>query len=114
MLQGRRLLILATTTERSVLSQLDLFNSFDADIAVPNVNTHHELSPIMRESGAFSDEQQSRALDEITQLTGSEDIGVGVKKILLGIETARQDEDSVGRFASVIARAVGDRGRMEM
>ncbi|KAI2474494.1 Vesicle-fusing ATPase [Pyrenophora tritici-repentis] len=30
-------LIFATTTERSVLTQLDLFARFDAEIAVPNV-----------------------------------------------------------------------------
>jgi vesicle-fusing ATPase len=37
-------------------------------------------------------------------------VGVGIKKILLGIETARQDEDMPGRFAGVMARAVAERG----
>lgn len=102
-------MILATTTERSVLTQLDLFNNFDADIAVPNVNTHQELSHILHGSRVFTEQDSNRALSEIRSLTGSDEVGVGVKKILLGIETARQDEDMPGRFASVVARAVAER-----
>lgn len=110
--KGRRLLILATTTERSVLSSLDLFNSFDADIAVPNVNTHQELAPILRESGAFNEEDERRALYELGQMTGGRgEVGVGVKRVLMAIETARQDMDGdlAGRFAGVVSRLVGER-----
>ncbi|KAL9122614.1 MAG: hypothetical protein Q9187_000828 [Circinaria calcarea] len=106
--KGRRLLILATTTERSVLQQLDLFTSFDSDIAVPNVSSHEELAHILRRSGAFEDPE--RAISELRSLTKSKSVGVGIKKILLGIETAKQDRDMVGRFVNVIARAVAQSG----
>jgi hypothetical protein len=33
-------------------------------------------------------------------------LGVGIKKIILAVETALQDEDKAGRFASVMSRAV--------
>ncbi|KAF2147472.1 uncharacterized protein K452DRAFT_7958 [Aplosporella prunicola CBS 121167] len=110
--KNRRLLILATTTERSVLQQLDLFHRFDAEIAVPNVNKQDELAHILQESGAFAGpEQVHTALDEIAATTGSADIGVGIKKILTGIETAKQDpQDMAGRFASVMAQAIAARG----
>ncbi|KAI9696085.1 MAG: transport between ER and Golgi ATPase protein [Candelina mexicana] len=108
--KGRRLIILGTTTERSVLQQLGISGCFNADLAVPNVTTHAELRHILRESGAFSDQDQQRAIGEIREMTRSEEIGVGIKNILLGIETAKQDEDMVGRFAGVIARAVAERG----
>jgi vesicle-fusing ATPase len=98
-------LIFATTTERSVLTQLDLFSRFDAEIAVPNVNSQRELAHILHESGAFDD--IDRAIREIQDTTGSQDIGVvGIKKILTGIETAKQDQDVPGRFARVISRAI--------
>lgn len=106
--KGRRLLILATTTERSVLQQLDLFTSFDSDIAVPNVGTYEELAHVLRQSGAFGDPQ--RAISELRSLTRSDNVGVGIKKILLGIETAKQDRDMGGRFANVIARAIAQTG----
>ncbi|KAF2853894.1 AAA-domain-containing protein [Plenodomus tracheiphilus IPT5] len=104
--KGRRLLIFATTTERSVLTQLDLFSRFDAEIAVPNVNTQAELANVLQESGAFSDRDQQRAITEIQEITGSAEVGVGIKKILTGIETAKQDQDVPGRFARVMSRAI--------
>ncbi|CAN9197124.1 unnamed protein product [Alternaria alternata] len=104
--KDRRLLIFATTTERSVLTQLDLFARFDAEIAVPNVNTQKELANVLQESGAFSDSDQQRAISEIQEMTGNTEIGVGIKKILTGIETAKQDQDVPGRFARVMSRAI--------
>ena len=106
--KGRRLLVLATTGERSVLQQLDLFTAFDSDIAVPNVSTHIELSHILKQSGVFAEPE--RAIRELQELTRSDNVGVGIKKILLGIETAKQDRDREGRFANVIARAVAQMG----
>ncbi|KAL9608443.1 MAG: hypothetical protein Q9167_006725 [Letrouitia subvulpina] len=102
--EGRRLLILATTGERSVLQQLDLFTAFDSDIAVPNVGSYAELNYIMTQSEAFQDPR--RALDELKDITRRNSVNVGVKKILLGIETAKQDRDREGRFANVVARAM--------
>lgn len=106
--KGRRLLVLATTGERSVLQQLDLFTSFDSDIAVPNVSTYTELSHILKHSGVF--EEPERAIRELQELTRRETLGVGIKKILMGIETAKQDRDREGRFTNVIARAVAQMG----
>jgi len=106
--KGRRLLVLATTAERSVMQQLDLFTSFDSDIAVPNVGTYEELLHIMSESRVFEDPK--RAASDIRELTKSDTVNVGIKKILLGIETAKQDRDMSGRFANVIARAVAQSG----
>lgn len=102
--KGRRLFVLATTSERTVLQQLDLFTAFDADIAVPNVGGYDELWSIMNQSEVFAD--PSRAIEEIKETTRSESVNVGIKRILLGIETAKQDPDREVRFASVISRAV--------
>ncbi len=108
--KGRRLLILATTTQRSVLQHLDLFDSFNSEIAVPNVNTYAELEHILRHSGVLAEQDLQRALGEIRETTRSDQkVGVGIKKILLGIETAKQDQDMAGRFAGVIAKAVAAR-----
>ena len=108
--KGRRLLILATTTEHSVMQQLDLFTSFDSDIAVPNVGTYEELAHILKQSRAFDSTKTQQAISELRAQTRSDHVGVGIKKILLGIETAKQDGDMAGRFANVIARAVAQTG----
>ncbi|KAF1963579.1 AAA-domain-containing protein [Byssothecium circinans] len=104
--KDRRLLIFATTTERSVLTQLDLFSRFDAEIAVPNVNSQSELAHILQQSGAFSDRDQQHAIDEMQQNTGNSEVGVGIKKILTAIKTAQEDQDVPGRFATVMSAAI--------
>ena len=73
---------------------------------MPNVNTQAELAHVLQESGAFSERDQQRDITEIQEITGSTNVGVGIKKLLTGIETAKQDQDVPGRFARVISRAI--------
>lgn len=89
-----------------MLTQLDLFKRFDADIAVPNVNTQAELAHVLAHSGAFSERDQHRAIGEIQEITGSTEVGVGIRTILTGIETAKEDSDVPGRFARVMSSAI--------
>lgn len=104
---GRRLLVLATTTSRAVLKQLDMYNSFNSDIKIPNVTTRDELGYLLEQSGAFDDGQIAHVLDGIGSITAPmEVISVGVKKVLLGIETAKQDPDRVGRLVNAINRVI--------
>lgn len=103
------MLILGTTTQRSVLQQLDLASCFDRELAVPNVNTHSELANICREVKAFDSEQElMQSLNMLRETTGGEEVGVGIKRILLGIETARQSErgQRAEMFADVVARMI--------
>ena len=107
--KGRRLLILATTGEKMAMEQLNLFDTFNADIAVPTVGTYDELAHIMEDSGAFGNQVQ-RALHELQESTRSDHVRVGIKDILLGIQEAEQDHDMAGRFASIMAKNVLRRG----
>ncbi|KAJ6180753.1 hypothetical protein N7519_011214 [Penicillium mononematosum] len=103
---GRRLLVLATTTERALMKQLDIYNSFNSDIMVPNVSSFGELRFVMEKSGAFDAQEIARALESVGGLADDGRLSVGIKKVLLGIETAKQDSDKVGRFVRVINRAI--------
>ncbi|KAJ5257668.1 hypothetical protein N7524_009224 [Penicillium chrysogenum] len=103
---GRRLLVLATTTERALMKQLDIYNSFNSDIMVPNVSSFSELRFVMEKSGAFDAQEIAQALESVGGLADDGRLSVGIKKVLLGIETAKQDSDKVGRFVRVINRAI--------
>lgn len=103
---GRRLLVLATTTERALMKQLDIYNSFNSDIMVPNVSSFGELRFVMEKSGAFDAQEIAQALESVGGLADDGRLSVGIKKVLLGIETAKQDSDKVGRFVRVINRAI--------
>ncbi|KAH8701974.1 putative vesicular fusion ATPase [Talaromyces proteolyticus] len=100
----RRLLILATTTERSLLRELDMYNSFNADIRVPTVDTRKELQYILEYSEAFESKEIEEILEGIYGLDKDKKIGVGIKRILLGIETAKQDKEKTTRFINVVNR----------
>ena len=75
---------------------------------------HNDLNHILQELRAFSPQQQNYALQELTELTGTKILGVGIKKIILAIETAKQDEDMAGRFASIMSRAVIEGGNANL
>lgn len=103
---GRPLLIIGTTSEKTVLQQLQL--DFKAQIAVPNVNTQRELANIMEHSGEFSEADIRSAIGAIEETTGGKEIGVGVQRVLLGIQTAMQDRDRATRFAEVMSDAIAE------
>lgn len=101
--QGKRMLVLATTSQRQVLSQLDVLSCFDIDQAVPAVQTLDELGRLLELEGSFDGQQRQRALGTIHQSIGGHgNIGVGVKRVLVKVEMAKREEDAPGRFAESI------------
>lgn len=107
--KGRRLLIIGTTTERSALKQLGVMKNFDAEIPVPNVQNLDELACILNEAKLFREpKSQWEALEGLSKATGSRTVNVGIKKILMNVETARQDEDTKGRFLDLMTTAIRD------
>ncbi|KAL2069972.1 hypothetical protein VTL71DRAFT_14652 [Oculimacula yallundae] len=103
---GRRLLIIGTTSQRSVMRQLDLQQIFNRELAVPNINTHAELAAVLREVNAFdNDSDLAESLNELRDITGTDQVGVGIKKVLLAVGEAKQEEGNMsGRFAEVVAQ----------
>jgi len=91
------------------LQQLDMFGHFNADVSVPTLRSYDELALVMKESKAFEGDDVRQAIAEIRDITRSDEVGVGIKKVQLGIETAKQDVNMASRFASVIARAIAER-----
>ena len=106
---GRRLLCLGTTSARSVLQQLDLFEHFDTDIAVPSVNTYNELAHVMQGSGAFDEQSLQQAIRELQENKHNDRVGVGIKRILKNIGTARQNPgDMPNEFARAMNKSMGE------
>ncbi|KAI0832772.1 AAA-domain-containing protein [Trametes gibbosa] len=100
--KGRRLLILATTAQRPVLSDLGLNEVFDAELRVPPIATLRGLDTVLREVELFrTDEERRRAVAVLAQagFTDGDDesearLTVGVKKLLSMIEMARQEPEA--------------------
>ncbi|KAI1136637.1 AAA-domain-containing protein [Hypoxylon sp. FL0543] len=86
--KNRRLLIIATTSQRSMLDQHGVF-AWDREIAVPAVKDHRELQALLAASGKFDGANDiNEALNELQTLTGTQEVGIGVKAVFSALETA--------------------------
>ncbi|KAK4152873.1 P-loop containing nucleoside triphosphate hydrolase protein [Chaetomidium leptoderma] len=102
--KGHRLLILATTSQLSVMEQLDITTAFDRQIRVPAVQDTKEMAAVLAESGAFEGPADvNEVLNQVAQYSSSDRIGVGIKTILTTAETARLSAEPAEWFAEQIA-----------
>ncbi|KAI0355356.1 vesicular-fusion protein SEC18 [Trametes cingulata] len=102
--KGRRLLILATSSQRPVLTDLGLNEVFDAELRVPPISTLRALDKVLKEVELFpSDDERRRAVQMLAQAgfaDGNEDdeassrLNVGIKKLLSMVEMARQEPEA--------------------
>jgi vesicle-fusing ATPase len=106
--KSRRLLIIGTTSERTVLRQMDVINTFDAEIPVPTVSHLRDLNEILKSVDAFDDKNRHGVLEELETITNSKEVKVGIKKILSILETSRQDEDVGRRFVDLMANSIAE------
>lgn len=104
---GKRLLILATTSQRSICSQLGFLDAFDGEIPVPEVSDIQQLQQLVQDLDLFPNSRMlGSVINSIQDLTGSTQVNVGVKRVIFIGEAARQDEDVGGRFVDLMAEAI--------
>ena len=91
---------------------LDMHQIFNRDIVVPNVGTFDELASVLRHVRAFDDEADlSQSLNELRDITGSDRIGLGIKKVLNVIDEAKQERENVpSLFAEILAGRIASAG----
>ena len=109
--KGRRLLVLATTSNRSILRDMDVDSAFDADIPIPQIDTLDAIDHVLREVQLFtSPGEHQRAMQMLMDARygegGRPPLLVGVKKLLSIAEMARQDPDPAYKLASSLAKEV--------
>lgn len=111
MWQGRRLLVLATTSNRSILRDMDVESAFDTDIPISPISSLEGVDHCLREVGLFaSPSDQARTMQMLKDAKfgqeGRADLLVGVKKLLSMAEMARQDPDPAYKLVSSLVREV--------
>ncbi|BGP68048.1 transport between ER and Golgi ATPase protein [Rhodotorula toruloides] len=102
--KDRRLLILSTTSNRSMLAEMDAMDAFATTLRVPAVTTLSQLVRVLEDVGLFGDSnkaEQQRAINLLRQAgfgDGEEAPGqgrsfsIGVKKLLSLVEMCRQED----------------------
>ncbi|KAF7792841.1 hypothetical protein EIP86_003942 [Pleurotus ostreatoroseus] len=101
--KGRRLLVIATTSLRPILTDLGFSESFDAEVRVPPISDLQALQHVIEEVELIPNpKEMQRTMQMLVQagLGGGHDdmngLNIGIKKLLTVIEMARQEPEAVG------------------
>ncbi|KAK1223314.1 transport between ER and Golgi ATPase protein [Marasmius sp. AFHP31] len=103
--KGRRLLVLATSSLRPVLTEIG-FTEFDSELRVPPISNLRSLDYILKEVELFQTREERkdtiRMLEDAGFASSSRNetnakLHIGIKKLLSIIEMARQEPDNIGQ-----------------
>ncbi|KAK6197338.1 cytoplasmic protein [Scheffersomyces amazonensis] len=89
--KGRRLLIIGTTSQYTVLERMNLVEAFTDLIAIPPIKSIEEVSKIMDKISFKSSSERKEILNQIS----SYEINIGVKKLIDELMVNNTDDYSV-------------------
>jgi len=104
--KGRRLLVIATSSLRPVLTEIGLSETFDSELRVPPISNLAALEYVLREVELFESAEERRTAIHMLEDAGfaqtAEDettsrLHIGIKKLLSIIEMARQEPENVAQ-----------------
>ncbi|XP_067412303.1 vesicle-fusing ATPase isoform X3 [Emydura macquarii macquarii] len=98
--QGRKLLIIGTTSRKDVLEEMEMLDAFSTTIHVPNIATGEQLMEALELLGNFKDKERST----IAQHVQGKKVWIGIKKLLMLIEMSLQmdPEYRVRKFLALL------------
>ncbi|XP_068932304.1 vesicle-fusing ATPase isoform X2 [Petaurus breviceps papuanus] len=98
--QGRKLLIIGTTSRKDVLQEMEMLNAFSTTIHVPNIATGEQLMEALELLGNFKDKERTT----IAQQVKGKKVWIGIKKLLMLIEMSLQmdSEYRVRKFLALL------------
>uniref|UniRef100_K7F9M3 Vesicle-fusing ATPase n=1 Tax=Pelodiscus sinensis TaxID=13735 RepID=K7F9M3_PELSI len=99
--QGRKLLIIGTTSRKDVLQEMEMLDAFSTTIHVPNIETGEQLMEALELLGNFKDKERST----IAQHVKGKKVWIGIKKLLMLIEMSLQmspEEYRVRKFLALL------------
>ncbi|XP_052813380.1 vesicle-fusing ATPase-like isoform X2 [Mya arenaria] len=85
---GHKLLIIATTTRKDVLLDMELLNVFNNCIHVSNISTGEYLMAVVENLDVFTNEER----ELLAKRTAGKSLWIGIKKLMVLIEMVRQIE----------------------
>lgn len=98
--KGRKLLLIATTSEKELIKDLGLYHSFSKVIHVPNVSRGDELLNVVEQLDSFS----KRDMDFLGRELKDKTCSIGIKSLLDVIELSKQatDQYKVAKFINAL------------
>ena len=84
---GRKLMIIATTSQRNAMEELGLMDPFNVVMDIPEPYAPKDVAEVLRTTGGMSEDVIAKVSAEVT-------MGVPVKELLLIQEMARSDSEN--------------------
>ena len=79
-------------------------DAFNAVLEVPNITTLESIDFVLKEVKLFNtDFDRIKALEILKRSGRANSINIGIKKLLMIIEMARQDVDKMDKFVSAFS-----------
>lgn len=93
--QGRKILVIGTTSSKEVLADMNLFEAFNTSIEVPLIRGPSQLRVVLND---LSNDTKNLTPDVINAACDGfgETDEVPVKKLIMLVETACQESDPIG------------------
>ena len=105
--KGRRLLVLATSSNRHMIEEMDMINIFDSEIAINTLTSLESIMAVVESVDLFKPNDQGyKQIQGLLQRKVEERnlrLEIGIKRLLSLIEMARQDVDNTREFMSRVA-----------
>ncbi|XP_067931363.1 vesicle-fusing ATPase 2-like isoform X2 [Watersipora subatra] len=87
--KGRKLMVIATTSRKDVLRDMEMLNTFNAIIRAPNLTTGEHLLAALELMDSFSKEE----LTSLTKRTQDKRVWIGIKRLLSLSRMAKQMDE---------------------
>jgi len=103
--KGRKLLLIATTSEKQLIKDLGLYSTFSKVIHVPNVSRGDELLGVLDQLDVFGKKDMDFLVRQLRDKTCS----IGIKTLLDVIELSKQatDQYKVAKFVNTLEDVAG-------
>lgn len=96
---GRKIMVIATTSEYTTLQHLNLVRIFNSRYSVPYVNGVQELGSLLEQANALGNaNERAAAVNRFREIK----FHAGVKDVLFMATKARRSEDPVGTFTDLM------------
>lgn len=103
--KGRKLLVIATTSERDVMKEFGLYQTFSKVVHVPNVSRGGEILNVLEQLDCFNKNE----MDFLSKELRRKSLSIGIKNLLDVIELSKQTTDAyrVAKFVSTLEEIGG-------
>ncbi|XP_077997799.1 vesicle-fusing ATPase-like [Glandiceps talaboti] len=103
--RGRKLLIIGTTSRRDVLQEMEMLSAFDTTVHVSNLSTGAHILEVLESLNCFKESE----MKILAQKINGRKTWVGIKKLLVLIEMARQTDMQyrIPKFLALLEEEAG-------